>query len=152
MDPLTLLATAKAASAAISTSIRLGKDVSAIVKDFSALMRAEGDLSQIAANPPRGWGQKESAEEIAMKAFAAKKEAQALHEQVKNQIIGEWGLIAWEQLQKEIVAVRKAQQAAALREAEERAEQVKWLIAAASIVGLPLVVCIIVFILIWKHS
>ena len=39
MDPLTVLATAKAAAAGISTALKLGKDVSAIVKDMSTLMR-----------------------------------------------------------------------------------------------------------------
>jgi hypothetical protein len=119
---------------------------------MSALMRAEGDLARMAANPPSGWGQKESAEEIALKAFAARKEAEQLHAQVKNEIVGTYGVMAWEQIQREIAKIRKEQKEAARKEAEEKAEQIKMLLWAVPFVGIPFVVLIIIAIAIIRSN
>jgi hypothetical protein len=150
MDPITVLATAKAAAAGISTAIKLGKDVSAIVKDMSTLMKAEGDLARLAADPPRGWGQKESAEEIALKAFAAKREAEEMRNQVKNELVSQYGITAWEQIQSEIVRIRKAQKEAARKEAEARAEHVKMLMWVIPSLGIPIIILIIIIVAIIK--
>ncbi len=152
MDPLTVLATAKAAAAGISTAIKLGKDVSSIVKDMSALMKAEGDLARLAADPPRGWGQKESAEEIALKAFSAKREAEEMRNMVKNEIVAQYGITAWEQIQQEITRIRKAQKEAARKAAEERAAHIQMLMWAVPAIGLPFIVLVIIAIAIIKNS
>jgi hypothetical protein len=150
MDPITVLATAKAAAAGISTAIKLGKDVSSIVKDMSVLMKAEGDLARLAADPPRGWGQKESAEEIALKAFAAKREAEEMRNQVKNELVSQYGITAWEQIQSEIVRIRKAQKEAARKEAEARAEHIKMLMWVIPSLGIPIIILIIIIVAIIK--
>lgn len=152
MDPLTVLATAKAAAAGISTAIKLGKDVSSIVKDMSALMKAEGDLARLAADPPRGWGQKESAEEIALKAFSAKREAEEMRNMVKNEIVAQYGITAWDQIQQEITRIRKAQKEAARKAAEERAAHIQMLMWAVPAIGIPLIVLVIIAIAIIKNS
>lgn len=152
MDPLTVLATAKAAAAGISTAIKLGKDVSAIVRDMSVLMKAEGDLARLAADPPRGWGQKESAEEIALKAFAAKREAEEMRNQVRNDIVGIYGITAWEQIQQEITRIRKSQKEAARKEAEERAAHLRMIMIALPAVGIPFVILIIIIVAIIRSS
>lgn len=152
MDPLTVLATAKAAAAGISTAIKLGKDVSSIVKDMSALMKAEGDLARLAADPPRGWGQKESAEEIALKAFSAKREAEEMRNMVKNEIVAQYGITAWEQIQQEITRIRKAQKEAARKAAEERAAHIQMLMWAVPAIGIPFIVLVIIAIAIIKNS
>ncbi len=152
MDPITVLATAKAAAAGISTAIKLGKDVSSIVKDMSTLLKAEGDLARLAADPPRGWGQKESAEEIALKAFAAKREAEEMRNQVRNEIVGIYGITAWEQIQQEITRIRKAQKEAARKAAEERAAHVRMIMMAVPAIGIPLIILIVIIIAIIKHA
>lgn len=152
MDPITVLATAKAAAAGISTAIKLGKDVSAIVKDMSTLLKAEGDLARLAADPPRGWGQKESAEEIALKAFAAKREAEEMRNQVRNDIVSMYGITAWEQIQQEITRIRKAQKEAARKAAEERAAHLRMLMWAVPAVGIPFIMLVIIAIAIIKNS
>ena len=151
MDPVTILATAKAAAAGLTTAIKLGKDIGAVVKDLNTLMRAEGDLAKLAANPPTGWGQKQSAEELALQAFSAKKEAEKLREQVKNEIVGQWGLNAWEQIQREVVNIRKKQKEAALKAAQERAEHIKMLMWAVPAVGIPFIMLIVIAIAIIRH-
>lgn len=152
MDPLTVLATAKAAAAGISTALKLGKDVTAIVKDMSTLMKAEGDLARLAADPPSGWGQKESAEEIALKAFAAKREAEQMRNTVKNEIVAQYGITAWEQIQQEITRIRKAQKEAARKEAEERAEQIRLLMWVVPALGIPFIILIVIAVAIIRSS
>lgn len=146
VDPLTLLATAKAAATGARAAIAAGKEIAAVVREYNKLSAAQNDLARIAADPPRGWGQKESAEEIAMKAFAAKKEAEELENEIRNYIVSEWGLMAWDQIQKEIAVVRKAQREAALRRAQEEAEQrmLNLVVAGASATTL-----IMISLLIW---
>lgn len=145
MDPLTVLAAAKTAAAAAKTAIQIGKDIGAVVKEYNALTKAQSDLARLAADPPRGWGQKESAEEIAMKAFAAKKEAEEMENEIRNYIVSEWGLMAWDQIQKEIAAVRKAQKEAAIAEAQRLAEEkmVNLVIGGATIATLGMVSLVI---------
>lgn len=152
MDPLTVLATAKAAAAGISTALKLGKDVTAIVKDMSTLMKAEGDLARLAADPPRGWGQKESAEEIALKAFTAKREAEQMRNTVKNEIVAQYGITAWEQIQQEITRIRKAQKEAARKQAEERAEQIRLLMWVVPALGIPFIILVVIAIAIIRSS
>lgn len=123
MDPLTVLAAAKTAAAAAKTAIQVGKDIGAVVAEYNALINARSNLARLAATPPRGWGQKESAEQIAMRAFAAKKEAEEMENEIRNYIVSEWGLTAWDQIQREIAAIRKAQREAAIVEAQRLAEQ-----------------------------
>jgi hypothetical protein len=113
-------------------------------------MKAEGDLARLAADPPRGWGQKESAEEIALKAFAAKREAEEMRNQVKNELVSQYGITAWEQIQSEIVRIRKAQKEAARKEAEARAEHVKMLMWVIPSLGIPIIILIIIIVAIIK--
>ncbi len=152
MDPLTVLATAKAAAAGISTALKLGKDVTAIVKDMSTLMKAEGDLARLAADPPRGWGQKESAEEIALKAFAAKREAEEMRNNIRNELVSRYGITAWEQIQQEITRIRKAQKEAARKEAEARAEHIKMLMWVVPALGIPLIILVVIIVAIVKNG
>jgi hypothetical protein len=149
IDPLTLLATAKAAATGARAAIAAGREIASVVREYNKLSAAQNDLARLAADPPKGWGQKESAEEIAMKAFAAKKEAEELETEIRNYIVSEWGLNAWDQIQKEVSAIRKAQKEAALKRAQEEAEQkmVNLVITGAAATTL-----IIVSLLIWVIS
>ena len=152
MDPLTILATAKAATAGIQQAIKIGRSVHDIVKEVSALMNANGQLAKLAADPPKGWGQKQSAEELALQAFTARKETERMQQEVQNLIVSEWGIKAWDEIQKEIIAIRKAQKEAALKAAKERAEKIQLYMIAVPAIGIPLAIIIIILVALWRYS
>jgi hypothetical protein len=144
MDPFTILATAKAATEGIKKAIAIGKDFHEIIKDMSALMKAEGDLAKLAADPPRGWGQANSAEEIAMQAVSARKQVETMTAQIKNEFMAQYGMNAWDEVLKEIIKVRKQQKEAALKAAQERAENLRMIMFAVPMIGIPMILLIIV--------
>lgn len=152
LDPFTILATAKAATEGIKQAIALGKDVHSLVKDMSAIMGAEADLAKLAADPPRGWGVQGSAEEIALQALTARKQVEALKQQVQNELVAQYGLRIMDELNREITAVRKQQKAAALKAAKEREEFVKMMMWVVPTVGIPLIILIVIVVVIIKHG
>ena len=108
MDPLTLLATAKAAHSAIMTAVSIGKDVNSAVGDLSKLWSSVAGLTQAAADPHKGgFLNGASAEARALEIFAAKKEAEQLQQEVENFIVSEWGLAGLDSLRKEITEQKK---------------------------------------------
>lgn len=151
LDPFTILATAKAATEGIKQAIALGKDVHALVKDMSAIMGAEADLAKLAADPPKGWGVQGSAEEIALQAVTARKQVEALKQQVQNELVAQYGLKIMEELNREIIAVRKKQKAAALKAAKEREEFIRMMMWAVPAVGIPFAILVILAIAIASH-
>ena len=114
MDPLTILAGLKATHEAIKLAVKLGKDVTATAKDISSLMGDVAKLTQIAA-APKGWKTKGSAEEQAIVAFTARKEAEDIQRQVQSQIVSAYGMAAWEGIVREVAKIKKAQQEEAVR-------------------------------------
>ena len=63
-----------------------------------------------------------------MERYAAKAEAQDLAMNAKNMFVGRFGLAAWDQVQKEVIEIRKEierQKHIEEREAEVRAEEVR---------------------------
>jgi len=119
MDPLTILAVAKGSYEAIKTGLKYGKEIQGMMKDVSSLYDSIANLTKISSAPkPKVWG-KGSAEKQALDAFMAKKEAQKLFEEVKNMVIAEYGLTAWDHIQKEIAYIKKEQHAAQLQREKE---------------------------------
>ena len=53
MDPLTILALAKASYEAIKTGISVGKEMQGMFGDVMSLLDSAGKLSRIAARPPK---------------------------------------------------------------------------------------------------
>jgi len=152
MDPFTVLATAKAAVEGIKQAIAIGKDVHALVKDMSTLMSAEADLAKMAADPPKGWGVQGSAEEIALQAVTARKQVQALKQQVQNELVAQYGLTIIDELNREIIDVRKKQKAAAIKAAKEREEFVRTMMWVVPAIGIPIIILIVIIIVIVKAS
>jgi CHASE3 domain sensor protein len=150
LDPFTILATAKAATEGIKKAIAIGKDVHEIVKDMSALMSAEGQLAKLAADPPRGWGVKGSAEEIALQAVTARKQVEEMKAQVQNEIVGKYGIGIMDELHREIIKIRKQQKEAAIRAAKDREEFIKTMMWVVPLIGLPIIILIIIGIAIFK--
>lgn len=142
MDPLTILAVAKGSYEAIKAGVKIGKEIQGMFSDVSKLWGSCAKLAHLAADPPKPKlfaRNGKSAEEIAIDAFTAKKEAEKYSEEVKNLILAEYGMYAWDEIQKEIIRIRKEQKAAILK-AKLEAEQLKKDIALIVLIGLVAIV------------
>ena len=53
MDPITLIATATAAYNGLKGAIAAGKEIQEMAQDLGSLWNAVGQLTHIAANPPK---------------------------------------------------------------------------------------------------
>ena len=108
MDPLTLLAAAQAAYAGIKAGIAAGKEIQGMAADLSDLWGNLAKLTQIAAEPPKKtFFNDKSAEQIAIERYAAKAEAYELTLKARNLFVGTYGLAAWDQVQREVINIRK---------------------------------------------
>ena len=108
MDPLTILAAAQAAYSALQAGIAAGKEIQGMAADLSELWGSVAKLTHISAEKPSAniFSDK-SAEQIAMERYAAKAEAQDLALKAKNMFVGRFGLAAWDQVQREVIEIRK---------------------------------------------
>jgi hypothetical protein len=108
MEPLTLLAAAQAAYAGIQAGIAAGKEIQGMAQDLSELWGSVAKLTHISAEKPATTiFSNKSAEQIAMERYAAKAEAQDLALKAKNLFVGKFGLAAWDQVQREVIEIRK---------------------------------------------
>jgi transposase len=124
MDPLTLLAAAQAAYAGIQAGIAAGKEIQGMAADLSELWGNLARLTQIAAEPPKKtFFNDKSAEQIAIERYAAKAEAHDLALKARNLFVGTYGLAAWDQVQREVINIRK--EIERQKWEEERASAVK---------------------------
>jgi hypothetical protein len=123
VDPLTILALAKASYEAIKTGISVGKEMQGMFGDVMSLLDSAGKLSRIAAQPPRpGLFEEKTAEQIAIEAFTAKAEVEHMMAEVKNTFISEYGIVAWDSILKETTRIRKEQAAARLQSQKDQEE------------------------------
>jgi len=108
MDPLTILAVAQTAYAAIKTGIAAGKEIQHMAADLSDLWGSLAKLTQLAAEPPKKtFFNDKSAEQIAIERYTAKAEALDLTLKARNLFVGTYGLAAWDQVQREVINIRK---------------------------------------------
>ena len=128
MDPATIaliFGAAKTAYSAIQHGIKFGKDIQSMCGDVAKLYGSVAKLTQAAADPPKPkLFSKLTAEEIALDIVQKRKQALEWAEQVKNEFVAKYGLKGWDEVQKEIIRVRKEQRF--LEEQRKRdAEQMK---------------------------
>jgi transposase len=108
MDPLSILAAAQAAYGALQAGIAAGKEIQSMAADLSDLWGNLAKLTQIAAEPPKKtFFNDKSAEQIAIERYAAKAEAHDLTLKARNLFVGTYGLAAWDQVQREVINIRK---------------------------------------------
>jgi len=108
VDPLSILAVAQAAYAGIQAGIAAGKEIQGMAQDLSDLWGSVASLTHISAEKPStNIFSNKSAEQIAMERYAAKAEAQDLALKAKNLFVGKFGLAAWDQVQREVIEIRK---------------------------------------------
>lgn len=123
MDPLTVLALAKASYEAIKGGIAVGKELQGMAKDMGSLFDSVAHLTRLAAEPPRGGLLSgKTAEQMAMEAYAAKAEAEQMMADLKNHFVGEFGLAAWDEVIAHTTKIKKDIKAAEVQAANERAE------------------------------
>ena len=121
MDPLTILALAKGSYEAVRAGIAVGKELQGMAGDLGSLFDSVAHLTRIAASPPRGsLISGKSAEQMAMEAYAAKAEADQMMADLKNHFIGEFGIVAWDQVVAATTRIKKEQRAAALQAGKEQ--------------------------------
>ena len=139
MDPLTILAGAQAAYAAIQAGIAAGKEIQGMAADLSELWGNLAKLTQIAAEPPRiTVFNRQSAEQIAIERYAAKAEAQDLAHKAKNLFVGRFGLAAWDQVQREVINIRKEIERQRWEDARAREAKIEEMKEAAIVSGIVL--------------
>lgn len=122
MDPLTLLAAAKASYEAIKAGIAVGKELQGMAADMGSLFDSVAAITRTAADPKGSLMSGKSAQQIAMEAYAAKAEADQMMEELKNHFIGEFGIAAWDQVLSATTQIKKDQRAAALQAAKDQEE------------------------------
>ena len=125
MDPVTALATASTAFSLIKKGFQMGKDVESMYGDIGRWMGAVSDVNHAAKmskNPPlfKKLFAGSSVEQEAMDAFAAKKKAEAMEEELRNWINMVHGPNAWNELLKMQAKIRKQRQETLYKQAELR--------------------------------
>ena len=122
MDPLTLLAAAKASYEALKAGIAVGKELQHMASDMGSLFDSVAAITRAAADPKGSLMSGKSAQQIAIEAYAAKAEADQMMEDLKNHFIGEFGIAAWDQVLSHTTQIKKQQRADALQAAKDQDE------------------------------
>lgn len=127
MDPLTALATATTAFNLIKKGFQAGRDVEGMYGDIGRWMGAVSDVQhaeKMSKNPPlfKKLFAGSSVEQEAMDAFAAKKKAEAMEDELRSWINMVHGPNAWSDLLKMQTKIRKQRQEQLYAQQEFRAK------------------------------
>ena len=127
IDPITLGAAVSTATTCYKTFVSMvqsGKELEDCTATLGKWMGAVSDIDSIHknSNNPSTFDKlfNGSIQEVAMESFAAKKKVQKQREELKNWLIGHYGLQAWEELLREEGRIRKARQEAIYAKAEQQ--------------------------------
>ena len=143
IDPITLSAAVTGATTAynaIKKAIMVGKEIEDMSSELGRWMSAVSDVDNIHrnANSPSTLDRifNGSIEQVAIESFSAKKKLSKQREELKNFLVGTYGLQAWDDLIKEEGRIRKARQEA-IYAREERNRHIRdyTIIGIASLVG-----------------
>jgi hypothetical protein len=147
MDPVTALATASTAFSLIKKGFQAGRDVEAMYGDIGKWMGAVSDVNQAAKmskNPPlfKKLFAGSSVEQEALDAYAAKKKAEDMENELRSWINLVHGPNAWNDLLKMQAKIRKQRQEQLYAQAELRQK-------IFNIVGIVLLCTIIGGVVMW---
>ncbi len=143
IDPITLSAAVTGATTAynaIKKAITVGKEIEDMSSELGRWMSAVSDVDNVHrnANSPSTLDRifNGSIEQVAIESFSAKKKLSKQREELKNFLVGTYGLQAWDDLIKEEGRIRKARQEA-IYAREERNRHIRdyTIIGIASLVG-----------------
>lgn len=152
MDPFTILAGATAIYNGFKSAVSAGEDVVDTAHRVGNLMSEVAKVVQLVSLPHKKKLFQSDAdfEAEAIRRFTAKKKAQTLAFEAKNLFVSQYGLNAWDNIQREVTEMRKeaARQARLQAEAAEEARRdaifvssiVGGLLLAIGIIGLILVI------------
>jgi len=143
IDPITLSAAVSGATAAyngIKKAITMGKEIEDLGSQLSAWMSAVSDVDNIHknANNPSTFDKifNGSIEQVAMESYSSRKKLERQREELRNFLIGNYGLQAWDDLLKEEGRIRKARsQAIYQKEQQKRMIRDYTIIGIACLVG-----------------
>ena len=140
MDPVTAIAIASTAFNAIKKGIAFGKEVESMSGDIGRWMNAIGSIKEAekkAKNPPvwKSLFDKQSVEQEAIDAFAARKKAEAMEYELKTFISFEYGPNAWNEILSIQAQIRKQRKIE-----KEKQDDVKEQIIIWSMVGVAVLI------------
>ena len=126
IDPITLSAAVTGATTAynaIKKAITVGKEIEDMSSELGRWMSAVSDVDNIQknANNPSALDKlfNGSVEQVAMESFSAKKKLAKQREELRNFLIGHYGLQAWDDLIKEEGRIRRSRQEAIYAKEEQ---------------------------------
>ena len=130
MDPITAIGIASTAYSAIKKGFEVGKEVESMAGDLGRWMNA---INAVKTSHSKAKGRRfGSVEEEALETFAAKKKAEQMENDLRNYIVGQYGVNAWQDIIRIQADLRKKQKEEELRLAAARDE----FIYNATIVGI----------------
>ena len=137
MDPFTLIAAATSIYSGIKSAVGAGEDALKTAERVGNLFSKVAQITQLTSAPRKKklFQSQGEFEAEAVKLYAIKAKAQEMQLETKNLFIGTYGKAAWDNIQREVIEMRKeaARQAAiALKEQEENRRDA---IMISSIVG-----------------
>ena len=143
IDPITLSAAVSGATVAyngIKKAIMMGKEIEDLGSQISTWMSAVSDVDNIHknANNPSTFDKifNGSIEQVAMESYSSRKKLEKQREELRNFLIGNYGLQAWDDLLKEEGRIRKARsQAIYQKEQQKRMIRDYTIIGIACLVG-----------------
>ena len=126
IDPITLSAAVTGATTAynaIKKAITVGKEIEDMSSELGRWMSAVSDVDNIQknANNPSALDKlfNGSVEQVAIESFSAKKKLAKQREELRNFLIGHYGLQAWDDLIKEEGRIRRSRQEAIYAKQEQ---------------------------------
>ena len=146
MDPVTAIAAASTAFSVIKKGFQAGRDVESMYGDIGRWMGAVSDVGheeKMEKNPPifKKLFAGSSVEQEAMDAFAAKKKAAAMEDELRTWINMVHGPNAWNELLKMQAKIRKQrqEQVYAQQELRKKIIEIVSVCVGATIVGIGLI-------------
>ena len=144
IDPITLSAAVTGATTAynaIKKAVMVGKEIEDMSSELGRWMSAVSDVDNVHknANSPSTFDKlfNGSIEQVAIESFSAKKKLAKQREELRNFLIGNYGLQAWDDLIKEEGRIRKARQEAIYaKEEQQRMIRDYTIMGVASLIGL----------------
>ena len=120
MDPITAITVATTAYNTIKKGIQVGKEIESMSGDLGRWMNA---ISAVKTSHSKAKGRRfGSVEEEALETFAAKKKAEQMENELRNFVIGQHGMNAWQEIIRIQGELRKKQKEAELLAAKQRDE------------------------------
>jgi hypothetical protein len=143
MDPITAIGIASTAYSAIKKGFEVGKEVESMAGDLGRWMNA---INAVKTSHSKAKGRRfGSVEEEALETFAAKKKAEQMENDLRNYIVGQYGVNAWQDIIRIQADLRKKQKEEELRLAAARDE----FIYNATIVGIIILFVSLIIPIIW---